>query len=76
MDRSLMEAKQESGGLSGELEKARTEIETKRSEARQLEARIASVIEERDRAQQHQHQLSKQVSFFNSFVYNITLFIF
>ncbi|XP_014271469.1 rootletin isoform X1 [Halyomorpha halys] len=61
MDRSLMEAKQESGGLSGELEKARTEIEAKRSEARQLEARIASVMEERDRAQQHQHQLSKQI---------------
>lgn len=65
MDRSLMEAKQDSGGLSGELEKAKTEIETKRNEARQLEARIACIIEERDRAQQHQQHLSKQVIFLN-----------
>lgn len=63
MDKNLMEAKQDSGGLSGELDKTKGEVEVKRAEVRQLEARVASVIEERDRAQQHQHHLSKQVCF-------------
>lgn len=64
MDRNLMEAKQDSGGLTGELEKTKSEIEAKKAEVRQLEARVASVIEERDRAQHQQHHLTKQVNKF------------
>ncbi|KAF6213862.1 hypothetical protein GE061_011587 [Apolygus lucorum] len=61
LDRNLIESKQQAGGTGEELTKAKDLINQKISDERQLQARIASLQEERDRAQHQAHQLSKQV---------------
>ncbi|XP_073992313.1 ciliary rootlet coiled-coil, rootletin isoform X3 [Rhodnius prolixus] len=61
LDRSLLEHKQQLASLNDELSQCKEMIGQKTAEERQLQARINSQAEERDRAQQQVHQLSKQV---------------
>jgi chromosome segregation ATPase len=62
LDRGNMEAKQQINALTEDLTKAKDAINQKIAEEKQLQARMNSQSDERDRAQQQINQLGKQVS--------------